>query len=125
MLITVALLSALAQSPPREPSDAWYRRHLPATIEVAQDVEATPSPVTTERRQRGTLYIARDLKRFRIKKGQTFQMIKLLGEGGCRIRFESTEYELGSCPWLEGFSDRETDIYVPVATSKGKGAKRR
>jgi hypothetical protein len=114
-LTTIALFGALVvmlQSPPREPSDLWYRRHLPATIEVTKDVEAIADPVTVHRR--GTLYIGRSEKSFQIKKGQTFQMTKLLGEGACRIRFQNRVYNLRSCPWLEGFSDRETDIYALV-----------
>jgi hypothetical protein len=118
MLAAIGLLGILGapvQSPPPEPSTAWYRSHLPVTIEVVQDVEAKPEPGPTEPYQRGTLYIGRNLKAFRIRKGQTFQMTRLLGEGGCRIRFQKNEYELGSCRWLSGFSDRESDIYRPVS----------
>jgi hypothetical protein len=118
MFITLALIGALgsqAQSVPREPSDAWYRAHLPSRIQVTQDVEAIPHAGTVERRRRGTLFIRPQLKAFQIKKGETFQMTKLLGEGECRIRFRKKDYEVESCPWLEGFRERETDIYKPVA----------
>ena len=74
-----------------------------------------PHSAPVQGRRRGTLAIRPNLKPFRIKKGQTFQMIELLGEGECRIRFEKKDYEVASCPWLEGFRDRETDIYKPVA----------
>ena len=118
MMIAVVLwafLNTPAQSPPREPSDAWYRSHLPVTMKVTQDVEVKPYS-TLERHRRGTLEIGSDAKAFMIKKGETFQMTKLLGEGGCQIRFSKRDYGLGSCPWLEGFTDRETDIYQPAAT---------
>jgi hypothetical protein len=118
MFIALALFGVLGsqtQSVPREPSNAWYRAHLPSTIEVTQNVEAIPSSVAREHRWRGTLVIRPNLKAFRIKKGQTFQMTELLGEGECRIRFGKKDYEVESCPWLEGFRDRETDIYKPVA----------
>jgi hypothetical protein len=48
-------------------------------------------------------------------------MTKLLGEGECRIRFLQKDYYLVSCWWLEGFTDRESDIYQPVATKRAKG----
>ena len=122
-MIAVALwvfLNSPSQSPPREPSDAWYRSHLPVTLKVTQDVEVRPcSP--RERHRRGTLEIAGNVKPFTIKKGQTFQMTKLLGEGECRIRLLKKEYDLQSCWWLEGFTDRESDIYQPVATKQAKG----
>ena len=60
----------------------------------------------------GRLYIGRGS--FVIKKGQTFQMVKIDGEGGCRIRFETREYSLGSCPWLDGFTDRQADIFEVI-----------
>jgi hypothetical protein len=120
MVITIAVLvvlSAPAQSPPREPSSAWYRRHLPVTIEVLQDVEVNRRDVEPDAHLRGTL-IGNPGANVRIKKGQTFQMIKLYGEGECRIRFEKREWDLGSCPWLEGFRDRETDFYRPVTNKR-------
>jgi len=73
---------------------------------------STPTP-DPERHRRGTLEIGGHAKAFTIKEGETFQITKLLGEGGCRIRFLKKDYDLGSCPWLEGFSDRETDT-VPA-----------
>jgi hypothetical protein len=123
MMIAVALwvlLNTPAQSPPHEPSDAWYRSHLPVTLKVTQDVQVKPSS-SPKRHRRGTLVIGGDAKAFTIRKGETFQMTKLLGEGECRIRFLNRDYDLGSCPWLEGFTDRETDIYEPVATNRPKG----
>jgi hypothetical protein len=112
------LLNTPAQSSPREPTDVWYRAHLPVTMTVTQDVEVIPySPL--ERHRRGRLEIlASHAKPFTIKKGETFQMTKLLGEGECRIRLRKKEYDLDSCWWLEGFTNRESDIYQPVAANK-------
>jgi hypothetical protein len=42
-------------------------------------------------------------------------MIAVGQEGGCRIRFRKQEYDVSSCPWLEGFSDHWTDIFEVVA----------
>src|SRR4051812_45525286 len=123
-MITVALwalLNTSAQSPPRKHSDAWYRSQLPVTLKVAQNVEVNPPTASPERHLRGTLVTSGDVKAFTIKKGETFQMTKLLGEGECRIRYLNKDYDLDSCPWLEGFTDRETDIYQPVATNRTKG----
>jgi hypothetical protein len=125
MLIAVALwvfLNSPFQSPPREPSDAWYRSHLPVTLKVTQDVQVKPySP--GERHRRGTLEVGGRAKAeaFTIRKGETFEMTELSGEGECRIRFLKEDYYLVSCWWLEGFTDRESDIYQPVATKRAKG----
>jgi hypothetical protein len=48
---------------------------------------------------------------FVARKGQTFQMIKVGREGSCQIRFDRREYDLSSCPWLDGLTDHQTDIY--------------
>jgi hypothetical protein len=89
------------------------RWHLPVTIAVTQDVEVKPTGVSRE--ARGTLYIGRDEKAFRIKNGQAFQMIRIGSEGGCRIQFRRKNYELVSCPWLDGFRDHQADIFKVVA----------
>jgi hypothetical protein len=123
MIIAIALLAFLitpAQAPPHEPSDAWYRSHLPVSLKVTQDVAVKPYS-RPPGHQRGTLEIGGDAKGFTITKGKTFQMTELLGEGGCRIRFLERDYSLGSCPWLEGFTDPETDIYQPIAANRPKG----
>ncbi|MEN3336622.1 MAG: hypothetical protein V7647_298 [Acidobacteriota bacterium] len=123
MMIAVVLLASLnasVQFPPRDPSDAWYRSHLPVTLKVTQDVQVKPYS-RSQRHQRATLEIGGDAKAFTIKQGETFQMMELLGEGGCRIRFLKKNYSLGSCPWLEGFASRETDIYQPVTTPRPRG----
>jgi hypothetical protein len=85
----------------------------PITVEVRQDVEVTHNTKPYE--SRGKLYLT-DLntKEFRLKKGQRFQMIQITGEGSCRIRFEGNEYGLTSCPWLDGFRDHQTDVFVIV-----------
>jgi hypothetical protein len=123
-MIAVALwafLNSPSQSAPREPSDAWYRSHLPVTLKVTQDVQVKPySP--RQRHRRGTLEVGgkAKAKAFTIKKGETFQMTKLRGEGECRIRLLGKEYDLVACWWLEGFANRESDIYQPVAANKAK-----
>jgi len=38
-------------------------------------------------------------------------MVKVYTEGECRIRFQSREYDLHSCPWLDGFADHQADIF--------------
>jgi hypothetical protein len=81
---------------------------LPATIGVLQDVKAGRGPY-----ERGKLGL--DSDDFVIKKGEQFQMIAIHAEGGCRIRVKRTEYDLGSCYWLEGFRDSETDIFKVVS----------
>jgi hypothetical protein len=109
-VIAIALLVALH-------APAQTRWHLPVTIEVTQDVDVKPYSVLQRPggmllgEARGTLYIGREAKAFRMRKGRTFQMISVGSEGGCQIRFEGNDYELPSCPWLAGFRDHQADIF--------------
>jgi hypothetical protein len=91
---------------------------LPVTIEVKQDVNVR----TSERRpdgsfgqERGSLYSS---EAFQIKKSQRFQMIKIYTEGECRIRFQRKEYDLSSCPWLDGFADHQEDIFKVISAQR-------
>jgi len=104
--LSLLALWVLFSAPPQS-------KYRPITVEVRQDVEVTHN--TTPYESRGTLYLT-DLnaKEFRFKKGQRFQMIQIMGEGSCRIRFEDKEYGLTSCPWLDGFRDHQTDVFVIV-----------
>jgi len=89
------------------------RWQFPVTIRVTQDVPAVGRGSEPDGgMRRGRLYIGKSS--FVIKKGQTFEMLKEEGEGGCRIRFQKREYSLGSCPWLDGFTDRQGDIFQIV-----------
>jgi hypothetical protein len=75
---------------------AQTRWELPVTIRVLRDVQArgyTPEEHSVEA-ARGVLYT----DRFLIRKFQTFQMVKINGEGGCRIRFRNREHDVTSCP---------------------------
>src|SRR5438270_7609132 len=115
MRVTIAILALLGSSQsPLAPSTARYREHLPVTIEVTRDVTVRPCP-EQGRPPRGTMCTVPDVKSFVIKKGQTFEMTNYRGEGDCSVRFEKHDYEVVSCLWLEGFRDRETDVYHPIA----------
>jgi hypothetical protein len=116
MLSLAFLIMWGSQSPPpRAPSIDWYLTHLPVTMEVSKDVRV--QRCREDQRQRGRLCIGSD-SAFTITRGQTFVMSSYLGEGACHIRFAAKEYTLLSCPWLEGFADRETDIYRPISTPR-------
>jgi hypothetical protein len=95
-------------------AEAW---RLPVTIAVKQNV-----PVTNESQVvigRGKLYLdGRDTKPFVLKKGQRFQMIAVGQEGGCRIRFGLREFDVASCPWLDGFADKQADIFSIVTEKR-------
>jgi hypothetical protein len=89
-------------------------RHLPVTIEVKRDVEVMHNAEPYE--TRGILYLDNPkAKAFTLKKGQKFEMIKIGPEGGCEIRLGNQHYGLTSCPWLEGFSDHQTDVFTVVS----------
>jgi hypothetical protein len=84
---------------------------LPVTIEVKRNVEVTH--YTDPHQSRGKLYLEdAKAKAFRLTKGRRFQMVQIGKEGSCRIRFDGNEYGLTSCPWLEGFSDHQTDVVL-------------
>jgi hypothetical protein len=102
---TLALVAIMGLAAQTQTNPNW---RLPATIEVLRDVKAGRGPY-----ERGTLGL--DSDEFVIKKGDQFQMVEIHAEGGCRIRFKQTEYDLGSCYWLEGFGDSQTDIFKVVS----------
>jgi len=85
----------------------------PVTIEVQRDVKVRHN--SEGREVRGTLSLNdRNAKPFRLKKGQRFQMIRIGQEGSCRIKIEKKQYDLTSCPWVDGFSDHQGDIFRVV-----------
>jgi hypothetical protein len=90
---------------------------LPMTIQVLRDVPVRESG----QYRRGTLItIGDDRDGFVIKKGERFQMTAAWGEGHCHVRYKGKERDIGSCPWLEGFSDHETDVFKVIAPRQAK-----
>jgi hypothetical protein len=90
---------------------AQTRWEFPVTIEALQDVPAHGAEAASQRR--GILYIGA-AEPFTIKKGERFQMVKTYSEGGCRIQFENRQYDVSSCPWMDGFTDHQVDIFRVV-----------
>jgi hypothetical protein len=94
---------------------AQTRWQLPATIRALQDVSVEPYPLewpVTAERPRSLIYIWNAEKGFKIKKGETFQMVKILPEGNCAFRFKDKTYETAYCYWLDGFTDHHSDVFV-------------
>jgi hypothetical protein len=56
---------------------------------------------------------------FTIKKGQRFLMVKVYSEGECRIEFERRQYDVSSCPWMDGFTDHQEDVFKVVSVDSG------
>jgi hypothetical protein len=50
-------------------------------------------------------------------------MTELLGEGGVPNWIPEERIRSGLLPWLEGFADREIDIYQPIATQWSEGTR--
>lgn len=98
----LVVLWAATQSP-------W---RLPVTIEALQDVPAHVE--SSGGQKRGVLYVGRN-ETFTVKAGQRFRMVKIYAEGSCRIEFQNRQYDVSSCPWLDGFADQQTDIFRVVA----------
>jgi hypothetical protein len=92
------------------------RWRLPATIEALHDVPA--QSVQGSQQLRGVLYVSGG-RSFTIAKGQRFSMVKVYDEGECRIKFENTEYDVSSCPWLDGFRDHQEDVFKVVSGRQG------
>jgi hypothetical protein len=42
-------------------------------------------------------------------------MLQVNKEGGCRIEFEKKQYDVSSCPWLDGFTDHQEDVFKVVS----------
>jgi len=111
-MIAIGWLVTLSLSAQIPTNTSW---RIPVPITVLQDVPVEPHPQDMHRQKRGVIYINPKEKGFVIKKGQTFQMTKIGQEGGCSIGFAKKEYELSTCPWLDGFRDHQTDIFsVPL-----------
>jgi hypothetical protein len=94
---------------------AQTRWQLPATIQALQDVSVEPypqHPPVSAKRPRDVIYIGRAEKGFKIKKGETFQMTKILPESNCAFRFKGHTYETSYCYWLDGFADHHSDVFV-------------
>ena len=89
---------------------------LPATIEALQSVST--QSVQPPSQLRGVLYVSGG-RSFAIRKGQRFLMVKIFDEGGCRIKFENREYDVSSCPWLDGFTDHQKDVFKVVSGRRG------
>ena len=88
---------------------------LPITIEVEQDVHVqVHDPGGVERR--GILYLY-ESEPFQLRKGQRFQMLDTGPEGSCRIRFGKRVVGITSCPWLDGFTDHQADIFRVIKRS--------
>ena len=86
------------------------RKALPITIEVQRDVEVKHNSLPYE--LKGVLYLYEPTaKDFQLKKGQRFQMIEVLSEGGCRISVGGKNFAITSCPWLDGFSDHQENVF--------------
>jgi hypothetical protein len=93
-----------------------------ASIEVLMDVFIEPAMggLTSER---GHLYYYRVASRVpsetppraRVPAGQRLAMLAYLGSGRCRIAFEGRVFDVSSCPWLPGSTDRDDDIFRIVA----------
>ena len=99
---TVALLMIFSVSV----QASW---HLPVTIEVTQAVEVTQAYA---QEARGKLRLGNvKAQAFWLRKGQRFQMVEIGQEGSCWIAFEGKKYGLTSCPWLDGFSDHQADVF--------------
>lgn len=96
-------------------------RHLPVTIEALKDVPAHAEEGNAQKR--GVLYVDRG-QSFTVRKGERFLMVKINQEGSCRIEFEKRQYDVSSCPWLDGFRDHQEDVFKVVSGRAGRANRR-
>ena len=81
----VLLASLLAQ-------EKWDpKKPAPIAVEVLREVEV--------------------VKGVHLKKGERFETLDDLGEGGCRIRYRTKIYVVSSCYWMGGFRDTKADTF--------------
>jgi hypothetical protein len=99
------------------PASLQTKWRFPVVIEALQDVPVEAGE--TARQRRGVLYVGRSEGRFTIKKGQRLLMVKVYGEGECRIRFQDKEYDVSSCPWMDGFTDHQQDVFRVLSGDSG------
>ena len=113
-IFMATFLLAAAQSDAQDlQSDSWDGVTVPVTIEVTRDVPVKASQGYFQ--ERGTLYSSTD---FVIPKGERFRTVELGAEGSCEIEYQRERFPLSSCPWMPGFTDHQSDIYVVVEVSK-------
>jgi hypothetical protein len=123
-LLLLSLVPIAARTNDSVPS--WNGCTFPITVKVTQDV-----PIG--RRNcgayvRGTLCATNLTNRavianVIIKSGRQFQVVDNLGEGGCELEYAGRKYSVGSCPWMPGFRDGQSDIFVVVKLPSRKQAK--
>lgn len=99
------------------PAAGQTKWRLPVTIEALRDVLALSAEKGSQKR--GVLYVGGG-NSFTIKKGERFLMVKVYAEGECRIQFESREYDVSSCPWMDGFTDHQEDVFKVVSDDSGR-----
>ena len=92
---------------------SWDYEAVPITIEVTRAV-----PVKRCGFERGVLCADAELV---ISRGDRFQMLAVGQEGGCVIEYRGSRYEPSSCPWLLGFSDPQSDVFVIVEVPRSGG----
>jgi hypothetical protein len=116
-LRALALLIAPFATAPLVAAPVWDGVSLPITIEALRDVfMKTAEHEAHDSQERGALYSTNSLQ---IAKGERFQMVAVLAEGGCRIEFHGALHELSSCPWLPGFTDTQVGVFR-VVTSESR-----
>jgi hypothetical protein len=97
----------------------WDGKTVPITVQALKDVSVRPTQQQASsgnRMERGVLY-SRDS--FLISAGQLFTVVALEREGMCTIEYSGKKHSLLSCPWMDGFTDRQVDVFKIVAIGTG------
>jgi hypothetical protein len=114
-LVLKTAVVALSVSVAIFPVAGQTRWRFPVPFEALKDVQA--KPVESGGQLRGTLNVGGG-KAFTIRKGQRFFMVKAYTEGECRIQFENKQYDVSSCPWMDGFADHQEDVFRQLRPSR-------
>lgn len=67
---------------------------------------------------RKTLCSASQIEKQTIKKGQKIRVVSDDGEGTCSIEFVKKVYSLLDCPWLEGHTDLQQNVFEITKSKK-------
>lgn len=76
-------------------------------ITLMRDVRVVDRGAAPE--ERGVLYGDTSLV---LPRGTELTMIRIGLEGGCTVRRGALLLSLTSCPWLDGFTDHQSDIFL-------------
>ena len=110
LLVTACVLLCASSSLAQMGRVAWDYQSVPVAIQVRGEIPLRPCENYQER---GVLCSRGAIDS--VSEGDVFHMTEIGSEGGCTIDLRGQEFEISSCPWVEGFSDPQEDLFAIVS----------